>query len=41
MDAMKRLRAYADTAVFGGCCDDEFKVESRAFFREVSAERFK
>ncbi|MBM4049868.1 MAG: type II toxin-antitoxin system VapC family toxin [Planctomycetes bacterium] len=37
---MRRLRVYADTSVYGGCFDAEFQVESRAFFREVSAGRF-
>ena len=37
---MRRLRVYADTSVYGGCFDAEFRVESRAFFREVSAGRF-
>jgi hypothetical protein len=37
---MKRLRVYADTSVFGGCFDDEFEEESRAFFREVAEGRF-
>ena len=37
---MKRLRAYADTSVFGGCFDEEFEGDSRAFFEEVSAGRF-
>jgi hypothetical protein len=37
---MRRLRVYADTSVFGGCFDEEFAVESTAFFREVSGGRF-
>jgi len=37
---MRRLRAYADTSVFGGCADAEFAEVSRAFFREVAAGRF-
>ena len=37
---MRRLRAYADTSVFGGCFDSEFEVESRAFFQEVADGRF-
>jgi hypothetical protein len=28
----KPLRVYADTSVFGGCLDDEFKAESVRFF---------
>jgi hypothetical protein len=34
------LRVYADTSVFGGCLDDEFAEESRAFFDEVRRGRF-
>ncbi|MGA9624340.1 MAG: type II toxin-antitoxin system VapC family toxin [Bryobacteraceae bacterium] len=38
---MKRtLRVYADTSVFGGCFDDEFRAESVGFFEEVRAGRF-
>mgnify|MGYP001574222385 CR=1 FL=1 len=40
MKAMRRLRVYADTSVFGGCFDPEFDEASRAFFREVAARRF-
>lgn len=40
MGAMKRLRVYADTSVFGGCFDAEFQAASTAFFREVAAGRF-
>lgn len=32
---MRPLRVYADTSVFGGCFDDEFKTESIRFFEEV------
>jgi hypothetical protein len=36
MTTVKRpLRIYADTSVFGGCFDDEFKNESVRFFEEV------
>jgi hypothetical protein len=32
--AVKRtLRVYADTSVFGGCFDDEFRAESVGFWR--------
>jgi hypothetical protein len=31
----KPLRVYADTSVFGGCFDDEFRAESVRFFEEV------
>jgi predicted nucleic acid-binding protein len=37
---MRRLRVYADTSVFGGCFDPEFKLESRKFFDEVRQGRF-
>jgi predicted nucleic acid-binding protein len=29
------LRIYADTSVFGGCCDEEFAAPSRTFLRMV------
>ena len=34
------LRVYADTSVFGGCFDDEFRTESVRFFEEVRVGRF-
>lgn len=37
---MPTLRVYADTSVFGGCFDDEFAEDSKAFFGEVRAGRF-
>lgn len=37
---MRRLRVYADTSVFGGCFDEEFDDDSRAFFRDVVRGRF-
>jgi hypothetical protein len=38
---MKRpLRVYADTSVFGGCFDEEFKAESLLFFEDVRRGRF-
>jgi hypothetical protein len=37
---MKRFRVYSDTSVFGGCFDDEFALESMAFFAEVKAGKF-
>lgn len=40
MKSVKRPRVYADTSVFGGCFDAEFKIESEAFFREVGAGKF-
>ena len=41
MTAMKKpLRVYADTSVFGGCFDDEFKTGSVRFFEEVRQGRF-
>lgn len=36
----KLLRVYADTSVFGGCFDDEFKIESVRFFEEVREGQF-
>ena len=36
----KPLRVYADTSVFGGCFDDEFKTESVRFFEEVRQGQF-
>ncbi len=35
-----KVRVYADTSVFGGCFDAEFKTVSEQFFREVRAGRF-
>jgi hypothetical protein len=29
---MKRLRVYVDASVVGGCCDEEFSVDSQRFF---------
>lgn len=41
MTTMKKaLRVYADTSVFGGCFDDEFKNESIRFFEEVRQGQF-
>lgn len=37
---MRKLRVYADTSVFGGCFDEEFADDSRAFFSEIGAGRF-
>ena len=39
-DVTRSLRVYADTSVFGGCFDDEFKMESVRFFEEVRQGRF-
>jgi predicted nucleic acid-binding protein len=36
----KALRVYADTSVFGGCFDDEFKTESVRFFEEARHGQF-
>ena len=36
----KPPRAYADTSVFGGCFDDEFKAESLRLFEEVRLGQF-
>lgn len=38
---MHTLRVYADTSVFGGTQDKEFTVESRRFFEQVQAGRFR
>jgi len=38
---MKRFRVYADTSVYGGCFDEEFAQESRAFFEAVRGGKFK
>jgi hypothetical protein len=41
MTTVKRsLRVYADTSVFGGCFDDEFKTESAQFFEEIRQKQF-
>ena len=37
---MKLLRIYTDTSVFGGCFDEEFAQESKAFFEEIRAGKF-
>jgi len=37
---MTAIRTYADTSVFGGVFDDEFKEPSRAFFDLVQSGRF-
>lgn len=37
---MKKLRIYADTSVFGGCFDDEFSEDSKAFFNDIKAGKF-
>ncbi|MBI2300802.1 MAG: hypothetical protein HYU66_17980 [Armatimonadetes bacterium] len=34
------VRVYADTSVYGGCFDDEFRKASNAFFDEFRAGRF-
>ncbi len=34
------IRVYADTSVFGGIYDDNFKEESEEFFEEVKKNRF-
>jgi hypothetical protein len=33
--AVRVLRVYADTSVFGGCLDDEYAEASRQFFEQV------
>jgi len=37
---MKRLRVYADTSVFGGVFDNEFRSPSEEFFEEIRKGRF-
>lgn len=37
---MKAIRVYADTSVFGGVYDDEFKEPSRTFFEQVKSGQF-
>jgi len=37
---MKAIRVYADTSVFGGVYDDEFKAPSRTFFEQVKSGQF-
>ncbi|MFQ5671894.1 MAG: hypothetical protein ACE5G9_02285 [Nitrospinales bacterium] len=37
---MKQLRIYADTSVFGGCFDDKFSEESKAFFEDIKKGKF-
>jgi predicted nucleic acid-binding protein len=36
----RALRVYADTSVFGGCFDEEFRTESVKFFEDVRSGRF-
>lgn len=37
---MAIIRVYADTSVFGGVFDEEFKAPSRVFFDQVRSGRF-
>ena len=37
---MKTIRVYADTSVFGGVYDDEFKQPSLTFFEQVKSGQF-
>jgi predicted nucleic acid-binding protein len=37
---MKAMRVYADTSVFGGIYDEEFKEPSRTFFEQVKSGQF-
>ena len=37
---MKRPRIYADTSVFGGVFDNEFRAPSEGFFEEIRKGRF-
>jgi len=40
MEPRRTISAYADTSVFGGVFDDEFRDPSKAFFEAVRAGRF-
>ena len=40
MNEQKKIRIYADTSVFGGVFDEEFKVPSKAFFNTVKKAKF-
>lgn len=40
MEVRRTISAYADTSVFGGVFDDEFREPSRAFISAVKASRF-
>ena len=40
METRKTISVYADTSVFGGVFDDEFKDASEAFVRAVTAGQF-
>ncbi|MCK4447660.1 MAG: hypothetical protein KAW56_11350 [Candidatus Marinimicrobia bacterium] len=37
---MKKIRIYADTSVFGGCFDDEFSEDSKAFSNDIKSGKF-
>ena len=37
---MKAIRVYADTSIFGGVHDDEFKEASLTFFEQVKSGQF-
>ena len=37
---MRRIRVYADTSVFGGTQDEEFKLASEHFFEQVKRGRY-
>ena len=37
---MKTIRVYADTSVYGGVHDDEFRQSSLTFFAQVEAGQF-
>lgn len=40
MAKQKTIRIYADTSVFGGVFDMEFKEPSKVFFSEIREARF-
>lgn len=41
MDDARIIRVYADTSVFGGCFDDEFREASRGFFSCIKEGTFR
>jgi hypothetical protein len=40
MNGQEKLRIYADTSVFGGVFDEEFKIPSKVFFDAIREKRF-
>ena len=39
MNGQEKIRIYADTSVFGGVFDEEFKVPSMAFFHAIREQK--